>query len=84
MADPQDTLDLSTRPTAAEPANANTKPGQGKRPWISIWFECCNVYSRIYRDPSATVYQGRCPRCGANVCAKVGPGGTSQRFFRAS
>lgn len=62
------------RPVAPEPS-------AGVRPWIGVFFRCCGVYARIYRAPDDPSYQGRCPRCRAEVRANVGPGGTSQRIF---
>lgn len=59
------------------------EPAGSPRPYIGVQFDCCGVYVRIYRAPEADEYSGRCPRCGAVVTAKVGPGGTSQRIFRA-
>lgn len=61
------------------------RPGEAERgrPWLSILWRCCSTYSRVYRDPDATAYQGRCPRCGRQVNIKVGPGGSSNRFFEA-
>lgn len=53
------------------------------RPWLGVMFRCCSVYSRIYRAPHADRYVGNCPRCGAQVRARVGDGGTSQRIFYA-
>jgi hypothetical protein len=61
---------------------ASSSPAQG-RPYLSILFECCNVYQRIYRSADGKTYQGRCPRCGKTVNFKVGEGGTATRFFRA-
>jgi len=82
MADPQDTVDISYL-RQEEPA-----PGQsaqsGAKPWLGILFECCNVYSRIYKNRDGSAYAGRCPKCQAEIRASVGNGGTSQRIFRAS
>lgn len=61
------------------PANAH-KP----RPYISVLFDCCQVFARIYRQPGDRVYRGRCPRCLRKLTVRVGPDGTSTRIFRAS
>ena len=53
------------------------------RPWVGIRFECCGTYARVYRNAEGTVYRGTCPRCRAPVTLRVGPGGTSARFFQA-
>lgn len=53
------------------------------RPFISVLFECCRVYNRVYRNPAGTAYVGWCPRCGKRVEVKVGPGGGENRVFRA-
>lgn len=54
-----------------------------RRPHISILFECCGVYARIYRHPDKPCYEGRCPKCLRLLHVRVGPEGTSERFFRA-
>jgi len=54
-----------------------------QRRWLGIYFKCCSVYGRIYRNAHGTAYQGGCPRCGAAVRAQIGRHGTSQRFFEA-
>jgi hypothetical protein len=54
------------------------------RPFVSVQFDCCNVYVRIYRSADGTAYRGNCPRCGLPVNFVVGEGGTDVRFFRVS
>ena len=63
----------------AGPGDATLRP----RPWVGIHFDCCGVYTRVYRNPDATAYEGRCPRCFRKVRLRVGPGGTNARFFTA-
>ncbi len=53
------------------------------RPFLGIFFECCHTYGRIYRNAEASAYEGRCPRCGAEVRVPIGPDGTQARFFAA-
>mgnify|MGYP001279641547 CR=1 FL=1 len=69
--DPQHTPDTDASPPAP-------------RPYIGIHFECCGVYARIYRQPEAREYVGRCPRCLRTVRVRVGPQGTASRLFRAT
>ena len=74
---PVDFYDTSDSPPA-EPENTAQA-----RPYVSILFECCNVYARVYRRPDEQVYRGRCPKCLATALLRVGPEGTRARFFRA-
>jgi len=60
----------------------DSKSSQGKL-FISIYWKCCGVYSRIYKDKSGATYEGRCPRCGAFLSVPVGAGGTTRRMFIA-
>ena len=53
-----------------------------KRPYLGIMFECCSVYTRIYRNEEGTAYRGSCPRCLRQVVVRVGEGGSGKRFFR--
>lgn len=55
----------------------------GVQPWLGVMFKCCNAYGRLYRDRTGLRYVGRCPRCGGEVSARIGAGGTSRRFFEA-
>jgi hypothetical protein len=56
--------------------------GPAPRPFLSVLFECCGAYQRVYRNPNEPIYNGRCPRCGQPVTFQVGSSGTSARFFR--
>lgn len=77
MHDPRDIkLDVAgLSPAGSEPASASG------RPFLSVRFDCCRVYQRIYRDPAGHSYTGRCPRCGKPVRFAVGDGGTASRAF---
>ncbi len=59
----------------------NTNPELRK--FLSVYWKCCNVYSRIYKNAEATAYEGACPRCRSPVRAPVGEGGTTRRMFTA-
>jgi hypothetical protein len=79
-------LDLSSVPRpaskAGDPADTSASARQA-RPWLAIYWKCCRVYSRIYRDRRGHAYEGRCPSCARAVQVPIGPGGTSARFFEA-
>jgi hypothetical protein len=61
-------------------AGANSQSPKN-RPYLSIHFACCGVYSRIYRNREGTAYSGHCPKCARPVKFPVGQGGTDERFF---
>ncbi len=81
MSDPRDIVDIAALRAGLPAAPRDTAPA-GK-PWLAIWFRCCHTYGRIYRNRAGTMYEGRCPRCGASVRALIGPSGTTQRIFEA-
>ena len=64
--------------------NTPARHGEQLRPFVGVQFDCCKVYARVYRNPEATAYRGRCPRCGRAVHFAIGQGGTDARFFRVS
>lgn len=55
-----------------------------KKAFLSIYWKCCHVYSRIYKNKSQTAYEGYCPRCRSFVSVPIGSEGTHQRTFIAS
>jgi hypothetical protein len=69
---------------SAEQSGTQSNRQQTSRPWLSVRFDCCGVYQRIYRSADGTHYQGACPRCGGKIRFNVGKGGSSSRFFRVS
>lgn len=68
-------LELGGRPVSPPPAKTSG------RPWLSVWFNCCGVYQRVYRSADGSRYTGHCPRCARPVRFSVGNGGTSARRF---
>jgi len=54
-----------------------------ERPFLGIYFKCCHVYWRIYKNKAKTAYEGRCPKCMRRVSVKIGKEGTGDRFFVA-
>ncbi len=84
MADDDYILDISglggKKPQGENPQAQRDSAG---KPFISVLFDCCNVYQRIYRNATGDAYVGWCPKCMRKITAKIGPDGVDARFFRA-
>jgi len=61
--------------------NGNRDNHPNARPFVGVQFDCCGTYSRIYRNAAETAYVGNCPRCARKIELKIGPGGSSSRFY---
>lgn len=70
--------DDSRSPVFRPAAPAEAAP----RPWIGAQFDCCGVYTRVYRRADQLRYVLRCPRCLRQTTIQVGEGGSSDRIFR--
>jgi hypothetical protein len=79
-------LDLTTGPDDGDdrerPVDA-ARGSTGGRPYLGVHFVCCDAYTRIYVNRERTAYVGHCPKCSRSVTVRIGPGGTSARFFQA-
>ena len=65
------------------PDAAHRSGAGARRPYVSVLFDCCRVYARVYRPPDQPYYEGRCPKCLRVLHVRVGPDGTASRFLRA-
>jgi len=70
-------LDITDVPARAPASSAP----QSQRPYLSVMFNCCKIYQRVYQNPDGETYQGRCPKCLRTIRFVVGPGGTNERSF---
>lgn len=63
--------------------NDTPAPKYVRRPFIGVRFDCCGIFSRIYRRMDQREYRGCCPRCLREVVIPVGENGTAARMFCA-
>lgn len=54
-----------------------------ERPFLGVRLVCAGCYTRAYRNPQGTAYEGKCPKCLKTIRFPIGSGGTSCRFFLA-
>jgi hypothetical protein len=80
MVDPPYRLEIAGLEEGEGPGGGGAGPA---RPWVGVHFDCCGVYTRIYRNSVGTAYEGRCPKCLRSLRLSVGPDGTDARFFKA-
>ncbi len=83
MEDPRLPADHDQLPEPAFGAGDRPRGLGPRRRFLSVWYQCCHVYGRMYRNLEATAYEGRCPKCGAAVHALIGPDGSNRRMFLA-
>lgn len=82
MDDPGSQLDLSSDAASGPPSTGSGSDERGR--FIGVKFECCSIYSRVYKNRAGDAYEGRCPRCMKRVSVGIGPEGGNNRFFTAS
>ena len=57
---------------------------KGQKNFLGIYFECCNIYTRIYKNKTGDAYEGKCPKCFKKVFVPIGDKGSAERFFKAN
>lgn len=83
MTEPRDRIEIEGLERSAEIPRSGAGAEDSNQRFIMVWFRCCHQYGRLSRNAAATRYEGRCPRCGSNVSAGIGPGGSTRRIFEA-
>jgi hypothetical protein len=78
--DPRDyKLDIRSQPIDT-PTLGPIEHDAGK-PFLQVFFGCCQVYLRVYLSKDGLRYAARCPKCMRSITFRVGRGGTDQRTF---
>ncbi len=80
---PEDYVDIEGLRNFQPAGDADSNTSERPRKFLSVWFQCCHTYGRMYRNHEGTKYEGRCPRCGAAVLARIGPHGSTRNLFEA-
>lgn len=64
--------------------NKSSKERGNKSPkrFLSLYWECCHVFSRVYKSDDGKSYQGNCPKCRIGISVPIGPDGTTRRCFK--
>ncbi|HEV7301440.1 MAG TPA: hypothetical protein VGN72_18905 [Tepidisphaeraceae bacterium] len=89
MATPRDPRDyrvtIGTHGDTASAASGSTGAASAgtpaSRPFLSVMFNCCRTYVRVYRSADGTHYAARCPKCAKSVRFDVADGGSESRSF---
>lgn len=63
--------------------NEESDSAHAPRPFINMYFRCCNAYARVYLNREETAFAGHCPKCALPIRIPVGPGGSGARFWTA-
>ena len=70
MADPRDykvEISSAAQPPSPQPSHEGRGGNAEAQPFLSVLFNCCNVYQRIYRSADGRRYDGRCPKCSTAI-----------------
>jgi hypothetical protein len=78
---PGDHLDVTSElvPGGESAGDANG----ATRPFVGVHFKCCDTYARVYINRDRTAFEGHCPKCVRKIRLRIGPDGTTDRFFSA-
>ncbi|MFM2165554.1 MAG: hypothetical protein RL325_1991 [Planctomycetota bacterium] len=82
--DPRDIVDIDgLRPAPSGSGDHSLSADRPARPFLMIWFRCCETYGRLPKAQDGACYEGRCPKCSARLRVPIGAGGTARRIFEA-
>lgn len=85
--DPRDyILDFSGAPAKGGegPREEAAVERRGGRPgFVSVYFRCCQTYSRIHLNAAKTAYAGHCPKCQRQAVIPAAAVGEGETIFQA-